>query len=459
MSVAQLENAYDGPEEPRDSGERVPPQDVNAEQSVLGGMLLSKDAIADCVEGMRGTDFYRPAHELIWDAIVHLYGRGEPADAITVADELTKRGDLSRAGGQAYLHQLIQGVPTAANAGYYAQIVAERAVLRRLVDAGTRIVQMGYAAGGGDVEDLVNAAQAEVYQVADKRGGEDYVRLGEIVEAAADEIEAASSTSGELIGVPTGFTDLDTLTNGLHPGQMIVVAARPAVGKSTLGLDIARAASIKHNQCSVVFSLEMSKSEITMRLLSAEAGIQLQHMRKGQMREEDWTKLAKTMGKVSDAPLFIDDSPNMSLMEIRAKCRRLKQTNDLRLVIIDYLQLMTSGKRVESRQQEVSEFSRALKLLAKELEVPVIAISQLNRGPEQRTDKRPAMSDLRESGSIEQDADMVILLHREDSFNRESERAGEADLIVAKHRNGPTDTIVVAFQGHYSRFQNMAQSF
>ncbi|YAL84715.1 replicative DNA helicase [Dermacoccaceae bacterium W4C1] len=454
-----MENAYDGPEEPRDSGERVPPQDVNAEQSVLGGMLLSKDAIADCVEGMRGTDFYRPAHELIWDAIIHLYGRGEPADAITVADELTKRGDLSRAGGQAYLHQLIQGVPTAANAGYYAQIVAERAVLRRLVDAGTRIVQMGYAAGGGDVEDLVNAAQAEVYQVADKRGGEDYVRLGEIVEAAADEIEAASSTSGELIGVPTGFTDLDTLTNGLHPGQMIVVAARPAVGKSTLGLDIARAASIKHNQCSVVFSLEMSKSEITMRLLSAEAGIQLQHMRKGQMREEDWTKLAKTMGKVSDAPLFIDDSPNMSLMEIRAKCRRLKQTNDLRLVIIDYLQLMTSGKRVESRQQEVSEFSRALKLLAKELEVPVIAISQLNRGPEQRTDKRPAMSDLRESGSIEQDADMVILLHREDSFNRESERAGEADLIVAKHRNGPTDTIVVAFQGHYSRFQNMAQSF
>ncbi|HET7399696.1 MAG TPA: replicative DNA helicase [Intrasporangium sp.] len=380
--------------------DRLPPQDVGAEQSVLGGMLLSKDAIADCVEQLKGTDFYRPAHELIYDAILDLYGRGEPADAITVADELTKRGDLSRVGGQAYLHQLISSVPTAANAGYYAQIVAERAVLRRLVEAGTRIVQLGYAQGGGDVEDIVNAAQAEVYAVADKRGGDDYHVIGDIIEATVDEIEVASGRSGEMTGVPTGFTDLDSLTNGLHPGQMIVVAARPAMGKSTLGLDIARTAAIKHKMASVVFSLEMSRTEITMRLLSAEAGIQLQHMRKGTMREEDWTRLAKTMGKVSDAPLFIDDSPNMSLMEIRAKCRRLKQRHNLKLVIIDYLQLMSSGKRVESRQQEVSEFSRALKLLAKELEVPVIAISQLNRGPEQRTDKKPAMSDLRESGCL-----------------------------------------------------------
>jgi replicative DNA helicase len=228
---------------------------------------------------------------------------------------------------------------------------------------------------------------------------------------------------------------------------------------STLGLDVVRNASIRHNLASVIFSLEMSKSEITMRLLSAEAGIQLQHMRKGTMREEDWTRLASTMGRVSEAPLFIDDSPNMNLMEIRAKCRRLKQRHNLKLVVIDYLQLMSSGKRVESRQQEVSEFSRALKLLAKELEVPVVAISQLNRGPEQRTDKKPQMSDLRESGSIEQDADMVILLHREEAYERESPRAGEADLIVAKHRNGPTDTIVLAFQGHYSRFTNMAPSF
>src|SRR6478735_9344527 len=458
VSLAELSTSAFASSSTRDGGppdDRLPPQDVGAEQSVLGGMLLSKDAIADCVEQLKGTDFYRPAHELIYDAILDLYGRGEPADAITVSDELTKRGDLGRVGGQAYLHQLIASVPTAANAGYYAQIVGERAVLRRLVEAGTRIVQLGYAQGGGDVEDIVNAAQAEVYAVADKRGGEDYHAIGDVIEATVDEIEVASGRSGEMTGVPTGFTDFDALTNGLHPGQMIVIAARPAMGKSTIGLDIVRSAAIKHKMAAVVFSLEMSRTEITMRLLSAEAGIQLQHMRKGTMREEDWTRLASTMGRVSEAPLFIDDSPNMSLMEIRAKCRRLKQRENLKLVVIDYLQLMSSGKRVESRQQEVSEFSRALKLLAKELEVPVIALSQLNRGPEQRTDKKPAMSDLRESGSIEQDADMVILLHREDAYERESPRAGEADLIVAKHRNGPTATVTVAFQGHYSRFVDM----
>ncbi len=558
--------------------ERLPPQDVHAEQSVLGGMLLSKDAIADSVEVLRGSDFYRPAHESIYEAILDLYGRGEPADAITVADELTKRGELARVGGQAYLHQLIAAVPTAANAGYYAQIVAERAVLRRLVEAGTKIVQLGYAQGGGDVEDIVNAAQAEVYGVSDARGAEDYQVLGDILEMTVDEIEVASGKSGQMTGVPTGFTDLDQLTNGLHPGQMIVVAARPAMGKalaldtplatpsgwttmgqvavgehvlgsdghptevvattevmsdrpcyavafsdgstlvadaehqwrvalfgarrvlttqeladlmrrrvltvverepapdsplgpgvwkvesvrpvpsvpvrcievtaadhlylagtamipthnSTLGLDIVRTAAIKHRMAAVLFSLEMSKTEITMRLLSAEAQIQLQHMRKGTMRDDDWQRLAATMGRVSDAPLFIDDSPNMSLMEIRAKCRRLKQRNNLKLVVIDYLQLMTSGKRVESRQQEVSEFSRALKLLAKELEVPVIAVSQLNRGPEQRTDKRPQMADLRESGCLP--ADTRIL--RADT--------GAETTMGALHASGARDVPVWA---------------
>jgi len=417
-------------------------------------MLINKDAIADCLEAVKAHDFYRPAHELIFDAVLDLFGRGEPADAITVADELGKRGDLTRIGGQAYLHQLIQSVPTAANAGYYAEIVHERAVLRRLVEAGTRIVQMGYAQGEGDIDDIVNRAQAEVYSVAEKRGGEDYNVLGDLLNETMEEIEAASGRTDDLVGVPTGFIELDELTNGLHPGQMIVVAARPAVGKSTLGIDIARAAAIKHNMAAAVFSLEMSRTEITMRILSAEATIQLQDLRKGLKNQEQWTKLARIMGKISNAPLFIDDSPNMSLMEIRAKCRRLKQQHNLRLVVIDYLQLMSSGKKVESRQQEVAEFSRALKLLAKELEVPVIAISQLNRGPEQRTDKRPQMSDLRESGSIEQDADVVILLHRDRS---DPERDGEADVIVAKHRNGPTKDIVLAFQGHYSRFNNMAR--
>ncbi|MFC7485646.1 replicative DNA helicase [Knoellia sp. CPCC 206453] len=453
MSIAELSSSYTGSSAgPPD--DRLPPQDLGAEQSVLGSMLLNKDAIADCLEVTKSTDFYRPAHELIYDAVLDLYGRGEPADAITVADELNKRGDLTRVGGQAYLHQLIQSVPTAANAGYYAEIVHERAVLRRLVEAGTRIVQMGYGQGEGDVDEIVNRAQAEVYSVAEKRGGEDYHQLGELLNATMEEIEAAAGRTDDLTGVPTGFLELDTLTNGLHPGQMIVIAARPAVGKSTLGIDIARAAAIKHNMATAVFSLEMSRTEITMRILSAEATIQLQDLRKGLKGQEQWNKLARVMGKISDAPLFIDDSPNMSLMEIRSKCRRLKQQHNLRMVIIDYLQLMSSGKKVESRQQEVAEFSRALKLLAKELEVPVIAISQLNRGPEQRTDKRPQMSDLRESGSIEQDADMVILLHRDRS---DPERDGEADVIVAKHRNGPTADIVLAFQGHYSRFSNMAR--
>ncbi|MBK5248564.1 MAG: replicative DNA helicase [Actinomycetales bacterium] len=451
MSVSELSAP------PRETFERTPPQDVAAEQSVLGGMMLSKDAIADVVEVLRGTDFYRPAHESVYDAILDLYGRGEPADAVTVSAELTKRGELTRIGGAPYLHTLLSSVPTAANAGFYARIVRDRAVLRRLVDAGTRIVQLGYATDGGDVDELVNTAQAEVYAVTERRTSEDYVPLKDVINATMEEIDAASHRGEGMVGVPTGFADLDQLTNGLHPGQMIVLAARPAVGKSTLGLDIARSASIKHNLTSVIFSLEMSRNEISMRMLSAESQVPLQHMRKGTMRDEAWTKLARTMGRVSDAPLFIDDSPNMSLMEIRAKCRRLKQRHDLKLVVIDYLQLMSSGKRVESRQQEVSEFSRALKLLAKELEVPVIAISQLNRGSEQRTDKKPQMSDLRESGSIEQDADVVILLHREDMYEKESPRAGEADMIVAKHRNGPTDTIVVAFQGHYARFVDMAR--
>ncbi len=348
-------------------------------------------------------------------------------------------------------------MPTAANAGYYARIVQERAVLRRLVEAGTRIVQMGYA-GDGEVDQLVDRAQAAVYDVTDRRTSEDYMVLKDVMGGTLEEIDAIANRGGVLAGVPTGFADLDSLTNGLHAGQMIVVAARPAIGKSTLGLDLARAASIKHGLTSAIFSLEMSRNEIAMRLLSAEAQIALSNLRGGSMSDNDWQKLARKMSAVAEAPLFIDDSPNMTMMEIRAKCRRLKQRHDLRLVIIDYLQLMSSGKKVESRQQEVSEFSRSLKLLAKELEVPVVAISQLNRGPEQRTDKRPMVSDLRESGSIEQDADMVILLHREDAYERESPRAGEADFIVAKHRNGPTATVTVAFQGHYSRFVDMAQT-
>ena len=525
---------------------RQPPQDLAAEQSVLGGMLLSKDAIADVLEKLRPSDFYRPAHQNVYDSILDLYGRGEPADAVTVAAELDRRGLLRRIGGAPYLHTLISTVPTAANAGYYAGIVAEKALLRRLVEAGTRVVQYGYAgAEGADVAEVVDRAQAEMYEVTDRRLSEDFVPLEDLLQPTMDEIDAIASNGGLARGVPTGFTELDEVTNGLHPGQMIIVAARPGVGKalalhtplptptgwttmgdvavgdellsadgqptrvvaatevmlsrpcyevefsdgtvivadaehqwptgygvrttaqlrcgmdtiaaagsiarygerrgattlmapvlqldavrrvrsvpvrclevdnaahlylagrgmipthnSTLGLDFMRSCSIKHRLASVIFSLEMSKSEIVMRLLSAEAKIKLADMRSGRMSDDDWTRLARRMSEISEAPLFIDDSPNLTMMEIRAKARRLRQRSDLRLIVVDYLQLMTSGKRVESRQVEVSEFSRHLKLLAKELEVPVIAISQLNRGPEQRTDKKPMLSDLRESGCL-----------------------------------------------------------
>jgi replicative DNA helicase len=640
--------------------ERMPPHDVAAEQCVLGGMLLSKDAISDVIEVIRPADHYRPAHQIVHEAILDLYARGEPADAITVSNELTRRGELTRIGGAPYLHTLIASVPTAANAGYYARIVRERAILRRLVEAGTRIVQLGYT-GDGDADEMVDKAQAEVYAVTDRRIAEDYHSLSEIMPAALEEIEAIGAHGGGISGVPTGFADLDGLTNGLHPGQMVVIAARPAVGKalaletplatpagwttmgevavgdlligadgkptrvvaatevmrgrpcfevefsdgevivadaahqwvtwmpseiepprvvtteeifddlrtlsrdrltrhgvaptrpldlpaaelpvpprelgamlagrhvmagaggssavgpsripgsylrgslaqrrellagladnsqsgedgprrvslydeelaadvqelvhslgyvckqtagpldsvhasrwryivqvrpvlsrpvrcvevdgdehmylagrsmvpthnSALALDFARSATIRHGLPTVVFSLEMGRNEITMRLLSAEARVPMNVMRTGQMSDDDWTRLARRMSEVADAPLFIDDSPNMSLMEIRAKCRRLKQRHDLKLVIIDYLQLMSSPGKVESRQQEVSAMSRSLKLLAKELEVPVVALSQLNRGPEQRQDKKPMLSDLRESGCLAADTTLL----------------------------------------------------
>ena len=391
MSVAEIA--------PRGEFERTPPHDVAAEQCVLGGMLLSKDAISDVIEVIRPHDHYRPAHQVIHEVVLDLYGRGEPADAITVANELTRRGEIGRVGGAPYLHTLIASVPTAANAGYYARIVRERAILRRLVEAGTRIVQFGYV-GDAEADDLVDRAQAEVYAITDHRVTEDYHALADIMPGALDEIEAIGSRGDGMTGVPTGFADFDSLTNGLHPGQMIVIAARPAVGKSTLALDFARAAAIKNGLSTAFFSLEMGRNEITMRLLSAEAKVSLQTMRTGQMSDDDWARLARRMSEVADAPLFIDDSPNMSMMEIRSKCRRLKQRHDLRMVIIDYLQLMSSPKRVENRQQEVSEMSRSLKLLAKEIDVPVVALSQLNRGPEQRTDKKPLLSDLRESGCL-----------------------------------------------------------
>ena len=436
---------------------RQPPHDERAERSVLGAMLLNQDVITDVSDALRPEDFYFPANQLVYRTITDLYAHGSDIDAVVVAGQLDRNNDLERVGGAPYLHTLISEVPTAANARYYAEIVEEKSILRQLVNAGTHVVQLGYEGEDGmEIDAVVDRAQQELFQISRKNAGEDYKVLGDLLQDTVDELAAIAQGGGLEQGVPTGFIDLDKLTNGLHAGQMIIIAARPGVGKSTLALDFMRSCSIQQGKTSVIFSLEMSASEIIMRMLSAETEIKLSSMRSGQMGEQDWEKLTRRLEEIQDAPLFIDDSPNLTMMEIRSKARRLKQQQGLDLIVLDYLQLMSSGKRVESRQQEVSEFSRNLKLLAKELEVPVIAISQLNRGPEARTDKKPQLADLRESGSLEQDADMVFLLYRPDSQDRDDERAGEADIIVAKHRGGPIDTIPVAHQLHYSRFVNMA---
>ena len=438
--------------------DRVPPHDVDAEMAVLGGMLMSKDAIGEVSQLLETSDFYLPQHQTIYDAILTLFAGSQPVDVVLVANELMKDGNLDKVGGADYLHSLVASVPTAANAMYYADIVHQNAVLRNVIIAGTKIAQMGYSASGAQAEDIVNLAQSEVYEMSAGKVRQDYVAIGPVLQNTLDQLDKMQNHELEQ-GVPTGFRDIDEVTQGLQPGQMIVVAGRPAMGKSTLGIDFARSAALHHNMTSIVFSLEMSKVELAQRIIAAETNIPLAAMRRAEdITPDRWNTLNTFWTKMQNAPLFIDDSPNMSLMEIRAKCRRLKQTNDLKLVVIDYLQLMSSGKRVESRQQEVSEFSRALKLLAKELEVPVVALSQLNRGPEMRNDKKPQLSDLRESGSIEQDADVVFLVHRPDFYNKE-DRPGEADIIMAKHRNGPTDTFNLAFLGATSKFMDMPQDY
>ena len=435
--------------------ERVPPHNVEAEESVLGSMLLSKDAIAEVLELLREDDFYRPAHRTVFRSILELYGHGDAVDAVTVQEELRRNGALADIGGAPFLHTLVASVPTAANAGYYARIVKEAGVLRRLIDVGTQIVQLGFETPQ-DTERAVDLAESLVYQVAQGRVTEDYHSLRDVLTGTLEAIERLHEDHREITGVPTGFPDLDRLTSGLQAANLIIVAARPAVGKSTLGLDIARHAAVKAGVPTVVFSLEMSRTELVQRLMCAECTVDMQRLRTGRMEESDWTRLTRSLGKLADAPLFIDDSPGTTMMEIRAKCRRLKQRHGLGLVVVDYLQLMQPSKRFENRQQEVSEISRSLKLLAKELDVPVIAISQLSRQTEARSDRRPMLSDLRESGALEQDSDVVLFIYRDELYDPESARKGEADFILAKHRNGPTDTVTVTFQGQYSRFAPMA---
>ena len=441
--------------------ESRPPQDIPAEMSILGSMLLSRDAIADVTEIIKNpADFYRPAHQAIFLAIRARYTEGTPVDPIVLSDDLTKSGDIDRIGGASYLHHLVQQVVTAAHAEHHAGIVRGKAVLRNLQSACHRTLHE-IADGTGETGELLDDLRAEVDGIVDDTSsGDEDTLIGADGEDFLEQLERLQK-DGPARGVKTGFTDFDSLTNGLQPGQLVVIAARPAIGKTTLGTDITRQVAIVDGLPAVFFSLEMSRTELKMKIAAAQAKVALHHLQsQNGMTDDDWARLAKVWPMINAAPLDIVDDPGLTLTKIRSHCRRIKRKRDLRLVVIDYLQLMEGelSGRTENRQQEVAKISRSLKKLAAELHVPVIAMSQLNRGAEQRTDKKPLLSDLRESGAIEQDANMVILLHREDAYDKLSPRAGEADFIVAKNRGGPTATITTAFQGHYSRFIDMAQT-
>lgn len=436
------------------------PHDLDAEKAVLKAMLQSEDAIAEIVEILSGSEFYRPTHALLYTTILALDGRGQAVDPAAVIAHLDEQNHLEEAGGAAYITALVAGPSPSRSWRTEADRVQSADMLRRTKLAAIHIENLATEAGPDAADRIAEQAQAKIFAATTRRPLlPPAAHLGDVMEDTLDWVEAASHQDGSLLGVPTGFTDLDSLTRGLHPGQLIVIAARPAMGKSTLALDFVRSASIKHNLPSAVFTLEAGRHEVGMRLLSAEARVALHHMRAGTLTDEDWTRMARRMPDISAAPIYIQDGSYANLHDLRAHCRYLHAGKNVQLIVVDAVHLLTYGTRpLNSRYEEISEIARSLKLLAKELQLPIVAISTLNRGPEQRTDKKPMINDLRDSGALEDNADVVILLHREDAYEKESPRAGEADLIVAKHRHGPTATITVAFQGHYSRFVDMAQT-
>jgi replicative DNA helicase len=436
--------------------DRVPPHSLDAEVSVLGASLLARAAASDSVELLKPEDFYRNAHRVVFEGIQGLVATGEPVDTVTLTDWLARRDRLDEVGGAAGLHDLTAAVPTAANAAYYARIVREKSLLRRLIDAGTAVTKLGYEAVE-DADKVVDHAESLIYEVAQTGTAAEYARLGDLLNESFAQIEKLAEQNSEVTGLATGFDDLDRLTAGLQPQNLIILAARPAMGKSSLALGMSHFVSARLGRPSILFSLEMSRLEIVNRLLSSEARIDSSRLRTGRLEDTDWRKLGDALGTLAEAPLFIDDTPSITLMEIRAKCRRLKQKHGLDLIIVDYLQLMSSTGRSDSRQQEVAEISRGLKMLAKELNVPVIALSQLSRQPESRTDKRPMLADLRESGSIEQDADIVGFIYRDEVYDEDSPDKGIAELIIAKHRNGATGVVKLAFLNHLTKFANLAR--
>ncbi|MDO5039281.1 replicative DNA helicase [Clostridium sp.] len=429
------------------------PQSIEAEQSVIGSMIIDRSAIAQAAEGLEENDFYRDSHKVLFKSILDMFKKDMAVDLVTVLEELKANDMLERAGGVTYVTEITSSVPTTANLSSYIKIVQEKSTLRKLIKASTSIIEESYNKQG-EVEDVLDAAEKRIFDIAEKRTTSDFEPLNQVLERGFIEIERLFNNKGEITGVGSGFVDLDAKTSGFQKGDMVLIAARPSMGKTTFALNIAEYAALREGKSVVIFSLEMSKEQLAYKLLCSEANVDMLKLRTGALDDKDWENIARATGPLSKAKIYIDDTAGVSVMEMRSKCRRLKIEYGIDLILIDYLQLM-SGSSSESRQQEVSEISRSIKALAKEMECPVIALSQLSRAPEQRADHRPMLSDLRESGSIEQDADLVMFLYRDEYYNKETEDKNVGECIIAKQRNGPVGTVKLAWLGQFSKFGNL----
>lgn len=436
--------------------EKLPPQNLEAEMAVLGSMLMDEEAASTAIESLDKSSFYKDAHKKIFEAVLGLYSESKAIDLITLTDELKRKGSLEAAGGVSYLTALVNSVPTAANISHYVSMVKEKSILRTLINNATRIVSLCFESEG-NIDEVVDSAERLVFEISDNRRTSGYLHLKEIIKDSIETIDMLYQKKAHVTGIATGFVDFDMKTAGLQPSDLIVIAGRPSMGKSALALGIAEYAGVVEKVPLAMFSLEMSKEQLVQRMLCAHAKVDAHKVRTGYLSTSDWPRLTAAAGKLSEAPIFIDDSPAISVMELRAKARRLKAQQDIRLIIVDYLQLMRGASGVENRQQEISDISRSLKALARELNVPIVAISQLSRAVEARVDHRPQLSDLRESGAIEQDADVVVLILREEYYNPTPENQGFAEIIIAKQRNGPVGTLKLTFIKEYTRFENLAR--
>lgn len=438
---------------------KVPPHDIEAEQAILGCMLTDKDSVISAIEILKADAFYREDNKAIFEAIWSLYSRSEPIDIITVKAELVETGKFERIGGLEYLASLPERVPTTANVEKYIKIVDEKSMLRKLINTSNELVALGYDETE-EVDNIMDMAEKKIFDLASKKNTKGYTSIKDVLIESYAKLEELYNSKGRLSGTPTGFADLDSKTSGLHDSDLVIVAARPAMGKSAFAINIATNVAVQSGKGVAIFNLEMSKDQVGNRILCSEALVDSNKIRTGLVEDDDWVKLATTLGRLSEAPIYIDDTAGISIMEIRAKCRKLKLEKDIGLIVIDYLQLIQgSGNKNSSREQEISEISRSLKILAKELNIPVIALSQLSRSVEKRDDKRPMLSDLRESGAIEQDADIVIFLYRDDYYNPDSEKKNVAEVILAKHRGGSTGTVDLAWLPSYTKFANLDRRF